>query len=35
MDPEPFHAALLAGGSLLLYFAGMPIAQALFRRREI
>ena len=35
MDPEPFHAALLAGGSLLLYLAGMPIAQALFRRREI
>ena len=35
MDPEPFHAALLAGGSLLLYLAGMPIAQAMFRRREI
>jgi len=35
MDPEPFHAALLAGGSLLLYFAGMPIAQAILRRREI
>ncbi len=35
MDPEPFHAALLAGGSLLLYLAGMPIAQAIFRRREI
>ncbi|MBP7892379.1 MAG: ABC-2 transporter permease [Firmicutes bacterium] len=35
MNPEPFHAALLAGGSLLLYFAGMPIAQAILRRREI
>jgi hypothetical protein len=35
MDPEPVHAVLLAGGSLLLYFAGMLLAQAIFRRREV
>ena len=35
MGPEPIHAVLLAGGSLLLYFAGMLIAQAIFRRREM
>ncbi len=35
MDPEPVHAVLFAGGSLLLYFAGMLLAQAIFRRREV
>jgi len=35
MDPEPVHVVLFAGGSLLLYFAGMLIAQAIFRRREM
>jgi len=35
MDPEPVHALLLAGGSLLLYLVGMLLAQAIFRRREL
>lgn len=35
MDPKPAQTILFAAGSLLLYFAGMLLAQAIFRRREM